>query len=183
MLKEKGLDLESLIMDAFWSSVMEGAVVRKYPEKQLKETYDSLIAELEYYYGYYSKYYGYGYDEFMCLYIGLDVGSDWKAHVMDIAKSQIKQQLVFYHIMNVEGLKPDEAQLEQLFDEYLISALEGASITPDKFDSEAEYLAAKEKYKAQLIEKNGDDYFKAMFYYQVTVNAINGYANIVEIGE
>ena len=183
VLKEKGLDLESLIMDAFWSSVMEGAVVRKYPEKQLKETYDSLIAELEYYYGYYSKYYGYGYDEFMCLYIGLDVGSDWKAHVMDIAKSQIKQQLVFYHIMNVEGLKPDEAQLEQLFDEYLISALEGASITPDKFDSEAEYLAAKEKYKAQLIEKNGDDYFKAMFYYQVTVNAIKGYANIVEVGE
>ena len=179
VLAEKGLDVETLILDAFWKSVMEGAVVKKYPEKQLKEAYDALVAELEYYYNYYSAYYKY--DDFMCLYIGLEVGSDWKSYVTDIAKSQVKQQLVFYHIMNVEGLKPTDEEFVKLFDEYLISALENNGKTPDKYETEAEYLAAKESYKAQLIEKNGEDYFKAMIYYQVTVKAIKGFANVVEI--
>lgn len=181
VLEENGLDVETLIMDAFWDSVMEGAVVKKYPEKQLKEAYDALIAELEYYYGYYSAYYKY--DDFMCLYMGLDVGSDWKAYVTDIAKSQVKQQLVFYHIMNVEGLKPDEEEFERLFDEYLTPALEDKGITLDKYATEEEYIKAKENYKTQIIEKNGEDYFKSMIYYQLTVDAIKGFANVVETVE
>jgi FKBP-type peptidyl-prolyl cis-trans isomerase (trigger factor) len=181
MFEENGLDVETLIMEAFWKSVMEGAVVKKYPEKQLKEAYDTLIAELEYYYNYYSAYYEY--EEFMCLYIGLEVGSDWRAYVTDVAKSQIKQQLVFYHIMNVEGLKPSLEEYAALFDEYLVSALENSGITPDKYSTEEEYLAAKESYKVELFRKNGEDYFKSMIYYQVTVKAIKGYANVVEIAK
>lgn len=181
ILKENGLDVESLIMDAFWNSVMEGAVVRKYPEKQLKEAYDSLIAELEYYYSYYSAYYKY--DDFMCLYIGLEVGSDWKAYVTDIAKRQVKQQLVFYHIMNVEGLKPTEEEYAVLFDDYLVSVLKNNGITPDKYETEGEYLAAKESYKEQIIEKNGEDYFRSMIYYQATVAGIKKFANVVETAE
>ena len=181
ILEENGLDVESLIMEAFWKSVMEGAVVKKYPEKQVEEGYEALIKELEYYYSYYSAYYKY--DEFMCLYVGLDVGSDWKTFVRDIAKDQVKQQLIFYHIMNVEGFKPEGEKYEQLFDEYLVSALESNKITPDKYETEAEYLAAKESYKQQLLTKNGEDYFKAMFYYQETVKGIKNFANVVEISE
>ena len=179
ILAENGLDVESLIMEAFWESVMEGAVVKKYPEKQVEEGYEALINELEYYYSYYSAYYKY--DEFMCLYIGLDVGSDWKQFVRDLAKDQVKQQLIFYHIMNVEGFKPTGEKYDQLFDEYLVSALESNSITPDKYETEAEYLVAKESFKQQLLTKNGEDYFKAMFYYQETVKGIKSFANVVEI--
>ena len=182
MLREKGLDLETLILDAFWKSVIDGAVVKKYPEKQLKESYDSLVYELEYYYNNgYAAYYKY--DDFMCLYIGLDVGSDWKSKLNEIAKSQIKQQLIFYHIMNVEGLKPTDEEFYSLFDEYLIPALAESGITPDKYATEEEYLAEKEKYKTELIRKHGEDYFKTMIYYEVTVNAIKDFANVVEITE
>ena len=181
LLEENGLDVESLIMEAFWNSVMEGGVVKQYPEKQVKEGYDTLIYELEYYYSYYSKYYGY--DEFMCLYIGLDVGSDWQSYVMDIAKSQVKQQLIFYHIMNVEGFKPTEEEYNALFDEYLTGSLTANKITPDQYATEEEYLAAKEKYKNQLIANKGEDYFKAMFYYNETIKGIKSFANVVEIAE
>jgi hypothetical protein len=85
--------------------------------------------------------------------------------------------------MNQEGLRPDDEEYNRLFDEYLVKALESSNITPDKFESEAEYLAEKEKYKSQLIEKNGEEYFKAMIYYDKTINAIIGYANVVEIVE
>ena len=181
LLKENGLDIESLILDAFWDSVMEHAVVKKYPEKQVKIAYDDLIAELEYYYNYYSTYYEY--ETFMCLYIGIDVGSDWKAYVMDIAKSQVKQQLIFYHIMNVEGFKPTDEEYEAIFDGYLLGSLEANNITPDKYESEDAYLAAKEEYRQKLIASKGKEYFQAMIYYEETVKGIKSLFIVVEIDE
>jgi hypothetical protein len=85
--------------------------------------------------------------------------------------------------MNVEGLKPSLEEYAALFDEYLVSALENSGITPDKYSTEEEYLAAKESYKVELFKKNGEDYFKSMIYYQVTVKTIKGYANVVEIAK
>ena len=181
VLTQNGLDVDSLIMDAFWKSVTENAVVKKYPEKQVKETYDSFVDELEYYYNYYSSYYDY--ETFMCLYLGLDVGSDWKAYVNDLAKEQIKEKLIFYHIMNVEGLKPTEEEYNILFDEYFEEALRNNGITPDKYQTESGYLTAKEDYKNQLISKHGEDYFKSMIYYDETVKGIKSFANIIEIAE
>ena len=183
VLIENGLDIDTLVMDAFWNSVLEHAVVKKYPEKQVKETYDSFIEELEYYYDYYSRYYGYEHESFMCLYLGLKEGSDWKAYVTDLAKAQVKEKLIFYHIMNVEGLKPDAEEYAVLFEEYLNEALISNGITPDKYQTESGYLTAKEDYKNQLLTKYGEDYFKSMICYQETVKGIKTFANIIEITE
>lgn len=178
---ENGLDEDTLIIDAFWESVLEGAVLKKYPEKQVAELYNLFIDELEYYYKSYSLYYKF--EDFVCLYIGLEVGADWRAELRTMAQSQIKQQLIFYRIMHKEGLKPTEEEYNAIFDEYLTSALKQSSITPDKFETEEEYLAKKEEYKRQLIEANGEDYFKNMIYYEVTVEALKSYANVVETSD
>ena len=119
----------------------------------------------------------------MCLYIGLEVGSDWKSELKEKVREQVKQQLVFYHIMNKEGLKPSPEEYEALFDEYLTDALAQSSITPDKYASEAEYLAEKERYKQQIIQQAGEEYFKSMIYYEVAIEALMGYANIIETAE
>jgi FKBP-type peptidyl-prolyl cis-trans isomerase (trigger factor) len=119
----------------------------------------------------------------MCLYVGLEVGSDWRAYVMDIAKSQVKQQLIFYHIMNVEGLKPTEEKFNALFDEYLVNSLTSSGITPDKYETEAEYLEAKEKFKQRLITNKGEDFFWSMFCYNETMKGIKSFAKVVEITE
>lgn len=177
---DNGLDVDTLVQNAFWDVAMGGAVVKKYPERELKNSYDALIEELEYYYGYYSRYYSYGYDEFMRLYLGLDPDADWKAYVMDIAENQVKQQLIFYHIMNLEGLKPTEQEYADLFDDYVTKALENNGITPDKYESEEAYLAAKAEYKEKIIAKNGEDYYRTMVYYEIVMDAIISYANIVE---
>ena len=185
ILSEKGVDLESLVMEAFWLSVVDVAVVKKYPQKQVQEVYDSMLEELDYYFGYYSKYYDIGddYDGFMCTYLDIERGSDWKAYVKDMAKAQIKEQLIFYHIMNVEGFKPTEEEYAVLFDEYLVGALKKNNITPEKYETEAEYLAAKEDYKIQILDRYGEEYFKSMIYYQQTVEGIKSLANIVETAE
>ena len=182
-LKSNGLDVDSLKENAFWESVMKGGEVKKYPEVQLKEIFDSFVSELEYYYynNYYSYYYKY--EEFMCLYIGLEVGSDWKGTLMDMAKDQIKQQLIFYRIMDKEELRPDADEYAALFDEYLTEALASEGITADKYNTEEEYFKAKAEYKAKLIEARGEEYFKAMIYYNITMETVLSYANVVEIAE
>ena len=183
VLIENGLDIDSLVMEAFWKSVEGHAVVKKYPEKQLKETYDSFMEELEYYYEYYSYYYGYEYHTFMCLYLGLEVGSDWQAYLEELAKEQVKEKLVFFHIMNVEGLKPTNEEYELLFDEYLVEVLAAKGVTPEKYATIEEYNKDKETYKEQILKQNGEDYFKTMLYYQAVAKGIRSFANIIEITE
>lgn len=181
-VKENGYDDDTLKEEAFWRSVMAGAVVKKYPESLLNSAYTSLIAQIEETYegSIYALYYTL--DEFGKLYLGMTSG-DWRAEAENVAKEQVKQQLIFFHIMNVEGLKPSEEEYNAIFDEYLIEALEAEHIIPERYDDNAAYEAAKEKYKADIIAKNGEDYFKSMLYLQIGMNAILSYGSVVEITE
>ena len=180
ILAEIDAEAEELILSAFWSSVMEGAVVKKYPEKQVKEAYDAIIEELKYYYEkYYS--YSYEYDEFMCLNLGLDVGSDWKPVIEGYAKDRVKQEMIIYRILNVEGLKPSDEEYERLFDEYAVEKLTAMGVTLEDFDSEEDYLASKEDYKGRLISAAGEEYFKGMIYQELVIKAIRSYADIETI--
>ena len=179
-ITDNGLDEESLIADAFWKSVMDGAVIKRYPEGQLKSMYNNILSSADEYY-YSNSYYQYIYshDDFMCLYLGVQTGSDWRSEIVAIAKEQLKQQLVFYRIMNKEGIKPSEEEYQALFNEYLEQALESVGITRDDFDSAAQYEVAKNQYKDQIIKSYGEDYFRLMIYYNETMAAILSYANIV----
>ena len=179
---DNGLDEESLIYNAFWKSVIDGAVVKKYPETLVKQTADEYAAELKYYYENSYSYY-YEYEQFMCLYLGLEIGSDWQAELEEIAKNQIKQQMIIYHIMNKEGLRPTAAKYEELFDEYLTDALNSEGITPENYGTNDEYLAVKNEYKTQMLKQQGEEYFKSMIYYGVVWEKVKGYANIVDKAE
>lgn len=174
------MNKDDLALDAFWESVLAGAVVKKYPEKQLQQAYDDMLEEIIAYYNYYYSNY-YTLEEFGCLYFGLAIGSDWRSEITKVAKEEIKQQLVFYHIMNIEGLKPTKEEYEAKFDEYLVAALEEEGKTPDKFKTLEEYEAMKESKKAELIKLRSEEYFRAMIYYEMGVEAIIDYAEFVEI--
>ena len=182
IMYDNGLDLETVTINAFWESALSGVVIKKYPEKQLKEIYDSLLYELDYYYSYYYSYY-YKRDDFMCLYMGLEVGSDWQTHLQGLAKAQLKEKLLFFRIMEQEGLRPTAEEYDALFDEYLDSALASNKITVENCGSEEAYNAKKATYKQQMLTQYGEDYFVSMIYYNITMEAIIGYANVVEITE
>ena len=83
--------------------------------------------------------------------------------------------------MEQEGLRPTDEEYEALFDEYLVTALASNNVTVESCGSQEKFNARKESYKQQLIQQNGEDYFVSMIYYNVTMAAIIGYANVVEI--
>ena len=84
--------------------------------------------------------------------------------------------------MQKEGLTPTDSEYAEWFNDYLTEALEKSGITPDKYHSEALYNAEREKYRSQLISSKGEEYFRTLMCYQVTLDAVMSYANVVEIG-
>ena len=179
--RQYGYDVDGIKVDAFWTSVMEGVVAKKYPEDALQETYDSLIKMLEEAYKGYSDHFTF--DEFMCIVFEVDRAEEWEDAAWEQAKFELKKKLVPYHIMNVEGLKPSEEEYNAIFDKYLLAALEAEHIIPERYDDNAAYEAAKEKYKANIIAKKGENYFKTIIYEYIFTKAILSYANVVEITE
>ena len=180
-ISTSGFSTDTLAQNAFWESVMNGAVVKAYPTKQLKETMsdikDNLIQTYEN--SYYTSYYTL--EEFICLYLGYDQDANSDEVLEITAKDSLKQQMIFYQIMNQEGLKPNAEQYDERFDEYLEQALASNGVTSGSFASHDEYLAEKEKFKQSIIEENGEEYFMSMIYYEIGIEAIIDYANIEEI--
>ena len=180
-LKWNGINTNDATWTAFWESVLEGAVIKQLPEEYVTATYNEIMAELNTLYESYSKYYSY--DEFARLYFGLSAGTDWKPEVRKLAEEQIKQEIIFYYVMDVEGLDPTAEEYEELFDKYLEKALADNNITIGNFNTEEEYLEHKKQYKAKLLETKGEDYFRETIYFSIGYDAIMEYANVVEITE
>ena len=100
-----------------------------------------------------------------------------------MAESSVKQQLIFYHIMNLDGLKPSEEEFDKLLDDYVIYLLYKKNITEDKYETKEAFLEDVAEYKAKLVRENGLDYYKEEIYYDIGIEAIIGYANVVEIAK
>ncbi len=178
IMTENGWDLETLTQTAFWESVIGGAVIKKYPEGNVTELYDQIVAEAEEIYesNYLYAYYYPTLESFMCAYFGT---SDWQSLVLESVRNSIKQQMIFYHIMRLEGLIPSEEEYAEIFDEYLDYALEINGITPDKYDTAEEYESDRQLCRAEILEMYGEDNFKQMIYYECAIEIFLSYA-IVE---
>lgn len=180
---ENGYDTESLKINAFWESVMSGCVVKEYPENLLNESVASIKSNIEYQYK--NSYYSYMYtlEQYIALCLGLSQDANAEtvaATLKEKAKPYVKQDLILYHIMNVEGLKPDEAGYKEIFDDYMEKTL-GPDIDPDGKLSVEEYKAELEKRKGEIVKYYGEDYVKLVIYNNIVIDYILDYGNIVEI--
>ena len=180
-LRYNGVAAEDYIWRAFWESVLAGAVIKEYPTEYVEDTLNDIIASLDKSYQAQSAYYTY--EEYACAYFGVAKGSDWRAEAEEWAKETVKQYLIFYYIMDKEGLDPTEEEFAVLLDEYLEYALELENITVDRFSTVEEFNSHKEQYRAKMVTEQGANYFKDKIYFNLGYEAVLGYANVVEITE
>ena len=178
---DNGLDSQTLTSEALQASILNGVVVKKLPSFDVDGIYEAIISDIDAMYQYYQYYYTY--DQLAALYLsqyyGLNVGDDWKTDLRAYAEKQVTYMLAIFYIIDKENLVPTEEEYNALFDEYFLEALTEAGITADKYQTEAEYKNACEKYKAQMIENNGEDYFKKLIYYSYAHEKLMSYASIV----
>ena len=182
ILEWNGINLADIIWEAFLTEAVAGAVVKKYPEKQLKEAYDDVVAQAYDAYEYYSIYFN-SFDKFVCWYFGVSEGGNWSLAAEEQAKLFVKRDLLFYHIMNLVGLKPTAEEYEELYEECVVSLLEGQKITPERYSTEEEYLSARKQFIASVETTYGVDYLKKLIYNAVGKEGIIDLANVVEIRE
>ena len=181
VLRYDGVSAEEHVWSAFWKSVLSGAVIKKYPTEHVEDTLDKIMVSFENAYKAQSAYYTY--DEYGCLHFGVPKGSDWRAEAENWAKETVQQYLIFYYIMDKEGLDPTEAEYATLLDEYITYALEVDDITVNRFNTVEEFEAHKEQYRAKMVTENGVNYFKDKIYFNLGYEAVISYANVIEITE
>ena len=178
VLRYEGADAEDKIWVAFWESVLSGAVIKNYPTEYVDRIYDEIMASFEKAYKAQSAYYSY--EEYGCVYFGLTKGSEWRGEAEKWAKETIKQELIFYYIMDKEGLDPTEEEFATLLDEYIVYSLELEDITVNRFNTVEEFESHKEQYRAQMVTTYGENYFKDRIYFNLGYDAVMSYANVVE---
>ena len=182
-LRYNGVSAEEYIWRAFWESVIEGegAVIKEYPSEYVEDALKEIMASFEKAYQAHSAYYTY--DDYGCAHFGVAKGSDWRSEAKEWAKEIVKQELIFYYIMDKEGLDPTEDEFALLLDEYIVYSLELEDITVNRFNTVEEFEAHKEQYRAKMVATYGANYFKDAIYFNCGYEAVISYANVIEITE
>ena len=169
-LHNNNLDEESLKAKALKESILGGMVIKNMPQSEIDGIYNSIVADINDMYTYYQYYYTY--DQLASMYLskyyGINSGNDWKAALKSYAEEQVLFSMAIFYIMDKENMMPSETEYNEMFDDYLKSALEESGITKDKYQTEQEYIDACEKYRNNIITKNGESYFRELLYYRHT---------------
>lgn len=175
--------LTSIKEEAMWYHYNDVAEIIEYPEDAVMAVYSADVSEIELVWSQYKDSYP-DLDEFARAYLPLDTGTDWKEKLMDDARAEVKEKLIFYYIIKAEGLLVPESEYaelyDELFDEYVDYYLDGK--TAADYGSEEEYAKARTDAEAAVLDYYGEYFFIDQVYYQYALDAVLDFA-IVEIIE
>lgn len=97
-----------------WTVVLENTEVIKYPEKEMEQITGQLIAEVEAY----TKAVGMTFTDYTQIRYGM-TEEEFRANVADMAKDQMKQDMIVYAIARAENLKITDAQYQEYAEMYM----------------------------------------------------------------
>lgn len=165
---------EQIIIDAIWEILFKKVEIKKLPEYNVEEYYETYFNEVSYYYSIYSSYYT-SIDLAATDYLSLSQGTDWRAYLQDKAEKTALEELMFYYIIREEGFLPDKSEFNEMR-ESIIGAHYEYHIDLDaealaKLEGDA-YNARIEQIKAEVLEYYGDEYFDENVYYNYGMDKI-----------
>ncbi len=114
---------ESEAMNALWTSVVEQAQVKEYPEQHVLHYYGELMGQYEYYASYYS----------MDLATVMSLYGATEESVMETARLYAKQDMVLYAIIGQEGIAVTDEEYIAKLDEIASSAGATAQAVEDYY--------------------------------------------------
>ncbi len=123
-------DIENAKIDALWNYLIELVVCQNLPQLELDFYYNNYVAEIEYYYEYYTSYGGSAFteeyptlDDFAKAYTAVGKDGDWKAELQAVAHDMVSRDMLAHAIAEWEGIETvtDEeyaAELAYWYDYY-----------------------------------------------------------------
>ena len=112
LVKQSRSKVESAKNAAIWDHLTETAACKNLPELEVAYYFDVYESDVEYNYDYYKTYGGEQFaaqyptvDSFAPIYLGLGEGADWKAEVTEMARGQVRRDMIIHAIAEKEGME------------------------------------------------------------------------------
>lgn len=177
---------KAMVEEEMWNHYLETAEIKRYPGKKVEEVYDEYVEDVYYQYeqtggsiqNTYTEEYEYfeDIDSFAVAYLGLTYSEnqDWREVLREMSKNLIKERLILYYLLEVEGLTPTDEELQKEYeavkqeylDEYILQYLQYENKTRDDYTDE-EYEEFVEARKKELFDYYDEDYFMETAYYEI----------------
>ena len=127
-----------------------GTLVDGYPEDAVNAVVDAQYAAAERYYENYAASEGFSsIDEAAVKYFGLKTGADWMQYIERAAETEVKNKLVFYYIILMEGYVPTEEEIRVEMDNQIDAEVE---YQMNKYaDSFKDFTAEEYETQRQMI--------------------------------
>ena len=180
-LEEKYEELyNSAVENAIWTQYVEKAQIKRLPEQNVREFYDSYYAEIEN--GFMLNQYSYqSIDMYAREQLGLASNADWRAELRKAAEKTLTQQLAFYYVMRQEGLVVSDEEysaryedvykeVEEKIDEYIEQYFKR-----DSYDSDEKFEQAKADYKKNTLANYTEEYFRERITYEYAFETLRTY--------
>ena len=113
--------IRSMVIEEILDRLVSAATFKKIPEEELEFYYDKYITDISEAMAYYTAQ-GYtfdSFDSFACQYLGLEEGSDWKAHIEAEYTDIIKKHLVCNAIAQQNDIKLTDGDYEDEINYYI----------------------------------------------------------------
>ena len=175
------ISINALAEEAFWEQILAGVKVKKLPKREVNKMYDSKMDELisAYEYQISAGSYSGSLDAYARSYLGLGSNANWKDALHKLAEEAVTEKLIFYYIIQEEGLNPSKEEYDRIYDvifsDHLQEYLDYYSITEDSATYEKDLAKGKE----EVLEAYGEEYFDELVIYDYVMTEIVSRANII----
>ena len=197
-LEQYEKEYNALFCEKVFSHFKEISNVIKYPKSEVDKFYNEYYKSVENSYfendGYFSNgYMGVQYhslDTYAVAYFGLASGSDWTAHVRELAEYAVKERLVLYYIVSIENLTPEsdaefnkkvEDTKEKILEEYILQYLSHMGMT--KEDYKDDYDAFVAERLQDIMEYYTDEYFEELTYYNLLMERAQMWVYVITMDD
>ncbi len=172
---------KALIEEEMWRHYHSKLKLKKLPRAEVKKTYSQYLGEIRQYYNIYGASFK-SFDEFARYYFNLSEKENWSDYIMVQAETAVTERLVFYYIINKEGIAPDDLEYERLYneikEEYMREYKELYKNEIEACKTEEEKAAKIAEIEKRLFEHYGEKYFRELVYYKYANDYLISFADI-----
>lgn len=177
-------EIDDAVEDAVWANMVKCAVFHKIPQGDVTAAYNDYYNRLK---SEYRNSFSDSYstlDDFMIANFQLEKGADWQAHMRELVSQDVKEKLLYFYVLQQEGLIPTEQEFDTAYREYLEESYYDAyKKGRDDFPSNFAYESALSKFESNMKLAKGEEYINDVVYYNMHIGDIVGKAKVVNLAQ
>lgn len=165
--------------EAMWTYLCNNVQFKKLPESEIQRIFENYYYEFQVMYsssqGYYSSL-----DAYICSYYGLEEYENWRLHLQNQVTREVKERLIFYSILRLEGLMISDEDYPAIYRKELESDFEYyTGKSKSDYTNAEDYEKDLAAYEKEILDYYGADKYKETIYYYYASEKMLEFATVV----